>query len=173
MATTAELIKGLVENRNILQAQVDALNAAIQALGGAVAAPAAAAKPAVKAAPAVAEAPATEAPRRGRKPGSKNSVVAKPAKTGRGGGRKPADINYVENFEDATSWNEKVIWALSKQSKMTADEIATAIATFEPGSDLGKLKTMVSSYASTLTKRGLVTAKREGRGYIYSLTSEK
>lgn len=176
MATTQELIQGLVENRNALQAQVDALNAAIAALGGVVSAPVAAAKPAAPKAAAPA-APAAEAPapsKRGRKPGSKNAAPsAKEEKeAGTRGGRKAAPINIVDNYADAKSWNEKVIWALKQKPKATAEDITTLIGNHEPEMNLEKLKVMVSSYASTLTKRGFVNAKREGRGYVYSYTGK-
>ena len=172
MATTAELIKGLVENRDALQAQVTALNNAIAALGGMVVAPAAAAPAAVKAAK-VEAAPAVVKGKPGRKPKDPNAAPApKAAKAdvaGKRGGRKAAEIKQVTEYSEATSWNEKVVWALGKAPQMTSDDIANIIAQFEKDSDLNKLKTMVSSYASTLFKKNVIGARREGRGYVYFL----
>lgn len=170
MATTAELIKGLVENRDALMAQVTALNNAIAALGGMVVTPA---TPAAPKAAKVEAAPAVVKGKPGRKPKDPNAApapkAAKAEAAGKRGGRKAAEIKQVTEYSEATSWNEKVVWALGKAPQMTSDDIANIIAQFEKDSDLNKLKTMVSSYASTLFKKNVIGARREGRGYVYFL----
>lgn len=128
---------------------------------------AAAPAPVAQAAPAPA-APVKEAALKAAK-AEKAPKAAKPSAEAKKAGRKPQEIRLVADYQDAASWNEKVIWAISKGAK-TADEITKAVHAFE-GGDAGKLKTLVSNIASTLAKKGGLVAVRVGRGFEYSLQS--
>ncbi len=186
MASIQDVLATLAEKEAELQGQLSAIRTAISALGGSVAsaAPAApAAAPAVaKAAPVVAKAAPTGA-KRGRKPKSAlvaaavAAPVAKPAKVAKAaketktgkGGRPPKEVTLVDQYADAKSWNQKVVWALSKAEKLTADQITEHLHKFETSYEFAALKTMVSSTASTLAKKGGINAVRNGRGFEYSL----
>lgn len=117
-------------------------------------------KAAVEAAPAaVAEAPApvaAAAPAKKRGPKPKAAGSAK-------------EIRLVKEYADAKTWNEKVVYLLSTGGSLTADTIASKIAALEPGVNAEKMKTMISSIASTLAKKGGIKAVRVGRGFEYSL----
>jgi len=162
-ASMQDVLATLSEKETELQNQLNGIRAAISALGGVVSG-------GVVAAP-VASAVAESLPRLGRKPkvesvSEEAEVNDQESKTK--SGRKPKEIKLVSEFAEAKSWNEKVVWALSKADKLTADEIAHAIHKFE-GGEFDKLKTMISSTASTLAKKGGIEAVRNGRGFEYSL----
>lgn len=127
------------------------------------------AAPAVEAAPAPVKEAAPKAEKAPKAAKAPKAPKASADGEGKKAGRKPQEIRLVENYQDANSWNEKVIWAISKGAK-TADEITKAVHAFE-GGDGGKLKTLVSNIASTLAKKGGLEAIRVGRGFEYSLKS--
>jgi hypothetical protein len=161
-ASMQDVLATLSEKETELQNQLNGIRAAILALGGVVGASPVVAAPVA--------APVEPVARLGRKP---KEVVAEEEDTDESEartktGRKPKEIKLVAEFADAKSWNEKVVWALSKAEKLSADEIAHAIHKFE-GGEFDKLKTMISSTASTLAKKGGISAVRNGRGFEYSL----
>jgi hypothetical protein len=182
MASIQDVLATLAEKEAELQGQLTAIRTAISALGGSVASAAPAAPAVATAAPVVAK-PAPTGAKRGRKPKSalvaaavaapaakpaKVAKAAKESKTGKGG-RPPKEVTLVDQYADAKSWNQKVVWALSKAEKLTADQITEHLHKFETSYEFAALKTMVSSTASTLAKKGGINAVRNGRGFEYSL----
>jgi hypothetical protein len=74
-----------------------------------------------------------------------------------------------EKFDKNMSYTKKIAFILNKKDGITGDQILAELMKMEKGLDPIKAKNTVNTYASQMIKRGIITAVRNGRKYVYNL----
>ncbi|WP_299290573.1 hypothetical protein [uncultured Mucilaginibacter sp.] len=90
---------------------------------------------------------------------------AKPAKTP----KAPKALEVPKEYTQDLSLGGKIAFALNEIGEGFGQDIANAMAQYEPQSDGDKLFKQIASVLSNLKSRGLLTATKEGRRDKYSL----
>ncbi len=92
---------------------------------------------------------------------------AKPAKTGKASAAKVLEV--PSEYSQDLSLGGKIAFALNEIGEGFGQDIATAMAQYEPQSDPEKLFKQIASVLSNLKAKGSLTAVKEGRRDKYSL----
>ncbi|MGV8879391.1 MAG: hypothetical protein ACOH2A_10200 [Sphingobacteriaceae bacterium] len=122
------------------------------------------ATPAAKEKVAQKKSPVTStAPQAAQKP----KAAAKPATSARIQSSKSLEI--PSSYSDKMTINSKIAFALNEIGEGYNEDIANAMAQYEPQSDAKKLSKQISGILSTLKNKGFLTAKRDGRKDKYAL----
>lgn len=74
-----------------------------------------------------------------------------------------------EKFDKNLSYTKKIAYILNKKGSITGEQILDELVKLEKGLNPTKAKNTVNTYASQMLKRGIVTAARNGRKYVYTL----
>jgi hypothetical protein len=72
-------------------------------------------------------------------------------------------------YSSKYTWNKKILFVLSKIDSAYTVEIIKEIQLLEPKKDFKKLANLISVKLSTLLKKGIVKAERDGRRFKYKL----
>jgi hypothetical protein len=72
-------------------------------------------------------------------------------------------------YNDSLSISEKIAFALKEIGSGFNDDIAAAMAQYEPQSDAKKISKQISGVLSTLKTKGMLSVSREGRKDKYTL----
>ncbi len=98
-------------------------------------------------------------------PQKKKAAPAKKAKSAQE--FKPLEV--PEKYSDNLTINARIAFALNEIGSGFNDEIAAAMAQYEPKSDAPKISKQISGVLSTLKSKGLLTAEKVGRKDKFSL----
>lgn len=103
------------------------------------------------------------APQAAQKP----KAAAKPVASAPVKGTKSLEI--PASYSDKMTINSKIAFALNEIGEGYNEDIANAMAQYEPQSDAKKLSKQISGILSTLKNKGFLTATRDGRKDKYAL----
>jgi len=85
------------------------------------------------------------------------------------GGHKVRPVKVVANYSPKLSYTKKIVYLLSAIGPLTSQQLIDEIIKREPGVDLKKVDQSVKISASSLYRKNLVNAERQGRAYVYSV----
>lgn len=97
----------------------------------------------------------------------KQKDAAKPAASAPVQAKKTLEI--PSSYSDKMTINSKIAFALNEIGEGYNEDIANAMAQYEPQSDAKKLSKQISGILSTLKNKGFLTATRDGRKDKYTL----
>jgi hypothetical protein len=95
----------------------------------------------------------------------KKKADAKPAKAG----KAPKALEVPKEYTPDLGLSGKIAFALNEIGEGFGQDIANAMAQYEPQSDGDKLFKQIASVLSNLKSKGVLTAVKEGRRDKYSL----
>lgn len=105
---------------------------------------------------------------------SKGPVVenweVKPSNDNKGKGTRPVKLG--KTYKDNKSYTKKIAFLLLKEGERSTVELIDRIKELEPGEPSIKVERSVAIGTSSMYRKGLIEAKKEGRRYIYSLKAK-
>jgi hypothetical protein len=100
---------------------------------------------------------------------SAKSTKKKDAKPAKGGKAAPKPLDVPAEYTQDLSLAGKIAFALNEIGEGFGQDIAAAMAQYEPQSDAEKLFKQIASVLSNLKAKGSLTTVKEGRRDKYSL----
>lgn len=91
----------------------------------------------------------------------------KPSNDSKGKGTRPVKLG--KNYQDNKSYTKKIAYLLLKEGERSTVELIERIKDLEPGEPDTKVERSVAIGTSSMFRKGLINAKKDGRRYIYSL----
>ncbi len=84
-------------------------------------------------------------------------------------GRKVRPVKVPKAYDKKMSFTKKLAFLLSTEGPQTSQNLIKLVEAREPGEDKTKIARSVTITASSMYRKGLVNARREGRAYVYSI----
>ena len=94
----------------------------------------------------------------------------KPSNDTKGKGTRPVKLG--KTYKENKSFTKKIAFLLLKEGERSTVELIDRIKELEPGEASIKIERSVAIGTSSMYRKGLVEAKKEGRRYIYSLKAK-
>lgn len=91
----------------------------------------------------------------------------KPSNDSKGKGTRPVKLG--KNYKENKSYTKKIAFLLLKEGERSTVELIERIKDLEPSEPDTKVERSVAIGTSSMYRKGLINAKKDGRRYIYSL----
>lgn len=103
-------------------------------------------------------------------PSTRKTSAAKPRKGKITESQTVSAIDVPEKYTDNLSINSKIAFALHEIGSGFKEDIANAMAQYEPKSDAEKISRQISAALSGLKAKGQINVEKQGRKYRFQLS---